>query len=49
MVIYKQAADRLQDPYKVKISEEEIEKIIRSAMTGEDSSEDEMDKLGFEG
>ena len=41
MVIFGQAAQRVQDPYKVNITDEEVEKIIRSAMTGEDSSDDE--------
>jgi uncharacterized protein YpuA (DUF1002 family) len=40
-VIFGQVAQRLKDPYKVNITDEEIEKIIRSAMTGEDSSDDE--------
>lgn len=41
MVIFGLAEKKVKDPYKVHITDEEIEKIIRSAITGEDSSDDE--------
>ena len=44
MVILQQAAQYQKDPYKVNISDEALQKIIQSALTGEDSSDEDINQ-----